>query len=101
MKKHKTILLPLGRQFSIILVLFIVCTAGITLYNTQDCVRVQTDFLSSSLDSYSSQLAKNTLEAYYSIHLVIIVYSYLLFCYTPFKKQFWRIRNATLSCYTY
>ena len=37
----------------------------------------------------------------YSIHLVIIVYSYLLFCYTPFKKQFWRIRNATLSCYTY
>ena len=38
---------------------------------------------------------------YYSIHLVIIVYSYLLFCYTPFKKQFWRIRNATLSCYTY
>ena len=41
---------------------------------------------------------KNT---YYSIHLVIIVYSYLLFCYTPFKKQFWRIRNATLSCYTY
>ncbi|MFR3402439.1 MAG: hypothetical protein ACLTUL_09380 [Blautia faecis] len=64
MKKHKTILLPLGRQFSIILVLFIVCTAGITLYNTQDYVRVQTDFLSSSLDSYSSQLAKNTLEAY-------------------------------------
>ena len=59
MKKHKTILLPLGRQFSIILVLFIVCTAGITLYNTQDYVRVQTDFLSSSLDSYSSQLAKN------------------------------------------
>ena len=42
MKKHKTILLPLGRQFSIILVLFIVCTAGITLYNTQDYVRVQT-----------------------------------------------------------
>ena len=38
---------------------------------------------------------------YYSIHLVIIVYSYLFFCYTPFKKQFWRIRNATLSCYTY
>ena len=64
MKKHKTILLPLGRQFSIILVLFIVCTAGITLYNTQDYVRVQTDFLSSSLDSYSSQLAKNTQEAY-------------------------------------
>ena len=64
MKKHKTILLPLGRQFSIILVLFIVCTAGITLYNTQDYVRVQTDFLSSSLDSYSSQLAKNPLEAY-------------------------------------
>ena len=63
MKKHKTILLPLRRQFSIILVLFIVCTAGITLYNTQDYVRVQTDFLSSSLDSYSSQLAKNTLEA--------------------------------------
>lgn len=60
MKKHKTILLPLGRQFSIILVLFIVCTTGITLYNTQDYVRVQTDFLSSSLDSYSSQLAKNT-----------------------------------------
>ena len=58
MKKHKTILLPLGRQFSIILVLFIVCTAGITLYNTQDYVRVQTDFLSSSLDSYSSQLPK-------------------------------------------
>ena len=41
------------------------------------------------------------LKNYYSIHLVIIVYSYLLFCYTPFKKQFWRIRNATLSCYTY
>lgn len=40
-------------------------------------------------------------KAEYSIHLVIIVYSYLLFCYTPFKKQFWRIRNATLSCYTY
>lgn len=40
-------------------------------------------------------------KLYYSIHLVIIVYSYLLFCYTPFKKQFWRIRNATLSCYTY
>ena len=35
MKKHKTILLPLGRQFSIILGLFIVCTAGITLYNTR------------------------------------------------------------------
>ena len=40
-------------------------------------------------------------RVYYSIHLVIIVYSYLFFCYTPFKKQFWRIRNATLSCYTY
>lgn len=37
----------------------------------------------------------------YGIHLVIIVYSYLFFCYTPFKKQFWRIRNATLSCYTH
>lgn len=44
---------------------------------------------------------KNTDKPYYSIHLVIIVYSYLFFCYTPFKKQFWRIRNATLSCYTY
>ena len=64
MKDHKTILLPMGRQFAIILVLFIVCTAGITLYNTQDYVRVQTDFLNSSLESYSSQLAKNTLEAY-------------------------------------
>lgn len=85
MKKHKTILLPLGRQFSIILVLFIVCTAGITLYNTQDYVRVQTDFLSSSLDSYSSQLAKNTQEAYCCIRLVTILYSTEKICYTPSK----------------
>lgn len=48
-----------------------------------------------------TQGAKIYKMSYYSIHLVIIVYSYLLFCYTPFKKQFWRIRNATLSCYTY
>lgn len=64
MKEHKTLLLPMGRQFAIILVLFIVCTAGFTLYNTRDYVRVQTDFLSSSLESYSSQLAKNTQETY-------------------------------------
>ena len=54
-----------------------------------------------SKTSYTDKKVKSGTTYYYSIHLVIIVYSYLLFCYTPFKKQFWRIRNATLSCYTY
>lgn len=66
MKKKKTILLPLGQLFAVVLVLFIICTVCITLYNTEDYVRIQTEFLSSSMESYSSQLAKNTQETYES-----------------------------------
>lgn len=64
--KKKTLLLPLTRQFAIILVLFTLCTVGITAFTTYAYARLQTSFFDNSLESYSSQLAKNTREAYES-----------------------------------
>jgi len=66
-------------------------TCSVSVFEGADKDSSQNDFT----------IKANEESSYYSIHLVIIVYSYLFFCYTPFKKQFWRIRNATLSCYTY
>ncbi len=62
--KKKTLLLPLARQFAIILILFTFCTVGITAFTTYAYARLQTSFFDNSLESYSSQLAKNTREAY-------------------------------------
>lgn len=64
--KKKTLLLPLARQFAIILVLFILCTVGITGVTTYEYAKLQTSFADNSLESYSSQLARNTREAYES-----------------------------------
>ncbi len=64
--KKKTLLLPLTRQFAIILILFTLCTVGITAFTTYAYARLQTSFFDNSLESYSSQLAKNTREAYES-----------------------------------
>ena len=65
------------------------------------CAFIDDIYMISDLITQQDDIKVIEIKDYYSIHLVIIVYSYLLFCYTPFKKQFWRIRNATLSCYTY
>lgn len=64
--KKKTILLPLSRQFSIILIIFAICTVGIILYSTFGYAGLQTDMLNKTLESYSAQLAKSTREAYES-----------------------------------
>lgn len=66
MPMKKKTLLPLTRQFAIILVLFILCTVGITGFTTYEYNRLQTSFSDNSLETYSSQLAKNTREAYES-----------------------------------
>lgn len=76
MKKKKTILLPLGQQFIIILILFIVFALGITLYNTGEYVKVQTEFLSSSLETYTSQLSKKIQEAYESYENICYTVAY-------------------------
>lgn len=64
--KKKTILLPLSKQFTIVLIIFSICTAGITVYSTFGYARTQADMLDKTLESYSAQLAKSTLETYQS-----------------------------------
>ncbi len=49
MKKRKTLLLPLARQFTVILILFTLCTVCITIYSTFGYSRLQTSFLNNSL----------------------------------------------------
>lgn len=66
MKTKKTILLPIARQFIIVLITFTVCTVCVTLYSAYDYSRLQTSFLNNSLESYSAHLAKSTREAYES-----------------------------------
>ena len=85
MKKRKTLLLPLARQFTVILILFTLCTVCITIYSTFGYSRLQTSFLNNSLESYSAQLAKSTREAYesyenicYSIAYSQVVQNYLM-----------------------
>lgn len=84
MKKGKTILLPIARQFTIVLTIFTICTVCVTLYSAYDYSRLQTSFLNNSLESYSAQLAKSTREAYesyenicYSIAYSQVVQNYL------------------------
>lgn len=106
--KKKTLLLPLARQFAIILVLFILCTVGITGVTTYEYAKLQTSFADNSLESYSSQLARNTREAYescenicYNIAYSQSVQNYLLSrnadtdyaYYEPLMNQ---LRNAPL-----
>ncbi len=62
--KGNKIQLPLAKQFVLILTLFFLCTVGIILYSVYDFTKLQDTFWNSSLESYSSQLAKNTMEAY-------------------------------------
>lgn len=62
--KGTRILLPLAKQFVIILFLFILCTAGIVFYCAHDFEKLQDTFWSACLEPYSSQLAKNTIDAY-------------------------------------
>ncbi|MDL2300951.1 sensor histidine kinase [Lachnospiraceae bacterium OttesenSCG-928-D06] len=64
--KPKTILLPLKRQFSILLTVFIIFTVSIVLYSTYDYYHLQTMILDESLTSYSAQLAKSTRQSYES-----------------------------------
>lgn len=85
MKNKRTILLPVVRQFTIVLIIFTICTICVTLYSAYDYSRLQTDFLNNSLESYSAQLAKSTKEAYesyenicYSIAYSQVVQHYLL-----------------------
>lgn len=64
--KEKKILLPLARQFTIVLIIFTISTVGIILYSTYGYTQLQTDMLNNSLESYSAQLAKSTQESYES-----------------------------------
>lgn len=80
----RTILMPLARQFTIVLIIFFICTIGITLYSTYDYTRLQTGLLNTSLESYSAQLAKSTSQSYesyesicYSVAYSQVVQSYL------------------------
>lgn len=66
MKKHCTLLLPLIRQFTIILIIFFLCTTCITAYSIQDYARLSSSLLNQSLESFSAQLAKSAKEAYES-----------------------------------
>lgn len=62
--KRTGILLPLAKQFIIILILFIFCTSGVILYSAYDFAKLQDNFWLLSLESYSSQLVRNTMDAY-------------------------------------
>jgi len=64
--KIKTVLLPLKRQFSIILIILIIFAAAIVLYSTYDYYQLQSGILDDSLASYSAQLAKSTRQSYES-----------------------------------
>lgn len=64
--KKKTLLLPLTRQFAIVLILFTLCMVGITAFTTYAYAGLQTSFFHNSLESYSTQMAKNTSQAYES-----------------------------------
>ena len=63
-EKRNRIQLPLSKQFVLILILFFLCTVTLILYSSYDFSRLQDTFWNGSLESYSSQLAKNTMEAY-------------------------------------
>ncbi|MGF7145998.1 two-component system sensor histidine kinase YesM [Anaerotaenia torta] len=85
MRRKKTILLSLTRQFTMVLILFTICTAGIISYNTYGYAGLQTSILNKSLESYSAQLAKSTRESYksyenicYSVAYNPAVQSYLM-----------------------
>lgn len=62
--KETRILLPLTKQFAVMLSFFALCTAGILLYSIYDFTKLQNDLWNASLEPYSSQLAKNTMNAY-------------------------------------
>lgn len=62
--KETRILLPLTKQFAILLFLFTLCTAGIILYSVYDFTKLQDALWTASLEPYSAQLAKNTMNAY-------------------------------------
>lgn len=60
----KTIIIPLTRQFSIIICTFIVCTLSIILYRTYDYTKLQTNYMDDSLEFYSAQVNKSTNDLY-------------------------------------
>lgn len=62
--KETRILLPLTKQFAVMLSFFALCTAGVLLYSIYDFTKLQNDLWNASLEPYSSQLAKNTMNAY-------------------------------------
>lgn len=62
--KKTRILLPLTRQFAIMLSFFILCTLGVLLYSAFDFAKLQDALWTASLEPYSAQLAKNTMNAY-------------------------------------
>ena len=56
--KETRILLPLTKQFAVMLSFFALCTAGVLLYSIYDFTKLQNDLWNASLEPYSSQLAK-------------------------------------------
>ena len=62
--KETRILLPLTKQFAVMLSFFALCTAAVLLYSIYDFTKLQNDLWNASLEPYSSQLAKNTMNAY-------------------------------------
>lgn len=67
MKKHREpILLPLSRQFKIIMLILAVCSAAIAAYSCLDYANLQTSAINESLRSYASRLARSASESYES-----------------------------------
>lgn len=66
MKKKKTILLSLSKQFTLTLFILAVSTIVIASYTTYDFSMMQRSTLENSLHTYSVQLSKTTIEAYES-----------------------------------
>lgn len=62
--KETRILLPLTKQFAVMLSFFALCTTAVLLYSFYDFTKLQNDLWNASLEPYSSQLAKNTMNAY-------------------------------------
>lgn len=62
--KNRTLLLPLAKLFTLVLIVFVTCAFSIILYSVYHYAQLQTRILNSSLETYSAQLAKSTSESY-------------------------------------
>lgn len=100
----KKFLLPLARQFTIVLAIFIFSIAGITLYSAYRYTQTQTSFLNESLESYSAWLAKSIWESYksyesicYSVAYNQTVHDYLLNTEKPVSYEAYRYLEYQLN----